>query len=146
MLKKRWAIATAAACVLGLCLVSLSWVPRTAATPVASDADQAAFRGKVLLVRSVLESFILERAKVRQFGAHSFLVGTALEASASQGDVKGKTLWLNMNTVTSIVECEDADGAKKILKGAPQPGFVAPGRVIEAPAATDVPKGPGRAP
>jgi hypothetical protein len=32
--------------------------------------------------------------------------------------VKGKTLWLNMNTVTSIVECEDADEAKKILKRA----------------------------
>jgi hypothetical protein len=148
MFKNRWAVATAVAGVIFLCLVSLCWTPRTAATPAGSDADQNAFKGKVLLVRSSFgaESYVLEGVKVRQFGNNPFLVGKALEASGGRTDCKGKTMWLNMATVTSIIECDDAEEAKKLLKATPG-GIGVPGIAIEAvPAApppnADVPKTP----
>lgn len=89
--------------------------------PAPAEANASAFRGKVLLVRSNfgMEAIVLEEVKVRQFGEHAFLLGKVVESQGGHGSLKGKTVWQNMSEITQIVECEDAEKAKKMLKTLP---------------------------
>jgi hypothetical protein len=123
------------AVVIGLGL--LSWTARTTSAPAPADPGQTSFQGKVFLVRSSLypaDAYVLEQGKVRTFASYAFLVGRVVDAISGQA-AKGKTVWLNMASITSIVECDDGDGAKKMLKTLPQavaPGIAIGGGVIEA--------------
>jgi hypothetical protein len=134
MSRNRW-LAVGVAVAIGLCL--LLWTSRTTSAPAPADPGQTSFQGKVLLVRSGLypaDAYILEQGKVRTFGSHAFLVGKVVDAMSAQA-AKGKNVWLNLANITSIVECEDADSAKKMLKALPQavaPGIAIGGGVIEA--------------
>jgi hypothetical protein len=119
MSRNRW-LAVGGAVVIGLGL--LSWTARTTSAPAPPDPGQTSFQGKVLLVRSSLypaDAYVLELGKVRTFGSHAFLVGKVVDALSSPA-AKGKTVWLNMANIPSIVECDDADGAKKMLQTLPQ--------------------------
>jgi hypothetical protein len=133
MSRNRW-LAVGGAVVIGLGL--LSWTARSTSAPAPADPGQTSFQGKVLLVRSSLypaDAYVLEQGKVRTFASHAFLVGKVVDAISSPA-AKGKTVWLNLAHITSIIECDDADGAKKMLKTLPQavaPG-IAIGGVIEA--------------
>jgi hypothetical protein len=133
----------------GLCL--LLWTSRTTSAPAPADPGQTSFQGKVLLVRSSLypaDAYILEQGKVRTFGSHAFLVGKVVDLMSVQA-AKGKTVWLNLANIKSIVECEDADSAKKMLKTLPQavaPGIAIGGGVIEAvPVEVPAPPPPAKA-
>jgi hypothetical protein len=121
MFRNRWFVASTLVLTIALGILSASWMTRTTAAPAPSDTDQASFRGKVLLVHFNfgMGAIVLEEVKVRKFGEHAFLLGKVVESQGGHGSLKGKTVWHNMNGITQIVECENVEGAKKILKTLP---------------------------
>jgi hypothetical protein len=139
MFRNRWFVAATLVLMIALGLMLASLTTRTTAAPAPSDADQASFRGKVLLVHFNfgMGAIVLEEVKVRKFGEHAFLLGKVVEPQSGQGSLKGKTVWQNMNGITQIVECENAEGAKKMLKSLPAGiGVYGPATVVPAEGAT----------
>ncbi|HEY7311696.1 MAG TPA: hypothetical protein VH643_20200 [Gemmataceae bacterium] len=118
MFRNRWFLSAVLALTVALGIVSASLMTRTTAAPAPSDTTPPGFRGKVLLVRSNfgMEVIVLEEVKVRQFGEHAFLLGKVVESRGGRGSLKGKTVWQNLNGVTQIIECDNAEEAKKTLK------------------------------
>jgi hypothetical protein len=122
MSRNRW-IAAVVAAAIGLGLWTMSWTTPLTSAPAPADPGQTGFEGKVLFVRSDLyqsEFHVLQHAKVRHFGSHCFLVGQVLDSRGGGDALKGKTVWLNLASIRAIVEHDDADSAKKMLKSLPQ--------------------------
>lgn len=121
MFRNRWFVAAVVALTIALGIVSASLMTRTTAAPAPSDTTPPGFRGKVLLIQSDfgMNAIALEEVKVRQFGEHAFLLGKVVESQGGHGSLKGKTVWQNMHSVTRIIECENAEEAKKMLKTLP---------------------------
>ena len=150
MFRNRWFVASTLVLTIALGILSASWMTRTTAAPAPSDADQASFRGKVLLIRfngafGMEEAIVVEQVKVRQFGEHAFLLGRVAESRSGRESLKGKTVWQNMNGITQIVECENVESAKKALKTLPNGIGVGAGG-IAIPATTAPPVPPADAP
>lgn len=132
------AVVLALALTVLLWLLAPSWTTPTVAAPKPSAISESAdFKNKVLLLRFEygMESVVLEQVKVRQFGDRAFLVGKVVEAQSGKDSLKGKTVWQNVDHIAQIIECENADEAKKTLKTlpgagigvlAPQPGIAVP--------------------
>jgi hypothetical protein len=150
MFRNGWFVASTLVLTIALGILSTSWMTRTTAAPAPSDADQASFRGKVLLVQFNfgMGAIVLEEVKVRKFGEHAFLLGKVVESQSGTGPLKGKTVWHNMNGITQIVECENAEGAKKMLKTLPNGigGYSSAGAGSAVPSGTTTPVAPAPQP
>jgi hypothetical protein len=115
MYTNRIAVSLALALTAVFCLTLPSSTVRSAPAP--RPAEDAAFRGKVIVVVCDTENnVVMEKVKVRQFGARAFLVGKVLEAEQGHESLKGKNVWQNMDHVLQIIECENVDEAKKTLE------------------------------
>jgi hypothetical protein len=119
MYLKGIAVTVALALTASFCLTLPSWTVRSSAAP-RPPADEAAFRNKVILVRCLeFDSVVMEKVKVRQLGERTFLVGKVVEAGQGSGQLKGKSVWQNLDHVLQIIECENVDEAKQTLKSLP---------------------------
>jgi hypothetical protein len=115
MYTNRIAVSLVLALTAVFCLTLPSWTVRSAPAP-RPPAEDAALRGKVIVVVCDTENnVVMEKVKVRQFGARAFLVGKVLEAEQGRESLKGKTVWQNMDHVLQIIECENVDEAKKTM-------------------------------
>jgi hypothetical protein len=150
MFRSRWFVVALFAFTITLGLMLASLTTRTTAAPAPSDADQASFRGKVLLIHHNygMAVIVLEEVKVRRIGEHAFLLGKVVESQGGIGSLKGKTVWQNMNGITQIVECENAEGAKKMLKTLPNGigGYSSAGAGSAVPSGTTTPAAPAPQP
>lgn len=123
MSASRFAVALSFAFVLGLSLWLLSPPASRGKAPVPkpSGVDEASLTGKVVVLKTgMTEHLALESVKVRRLGDHVFLVGKVVESQSGGEALKEKTVWQSLNEITQIIECDNAEAAKKTLEAMPK--------------------------
>lgn len=97
--------------------------PSTGKAPIPkpSTVDESSLNGKVVVLKlSMLDYMALESVKVRRLGDHLFLVGKVVESPNEGEAFKDKTMWQSLNGISQIIECENAEAAKKTLESMPK--------------------------
>jgi hypothetical protein len=98
----------------GLLWQFIGSVPESAKAASAGDAP---FKGKVIAVYTntpVQAQAMLENVRVRQLAGKQFLVGKNIGDGLRPSE-NGRTVWLAVDSITQIVEYEDAQDVKKAI-------------------------------
>ena len=84
--------------------------------PVAGASD---FAGKVIIVvyarGDAQGSTVLEKSQVKKLGDRSFIVGVGIDEWSPDRWARGITVWVPIDTVSSIMEVADVEQAKKVF-------------------------------
>jgi hypothetical protein len=84
----------------------------------AASAGDVPFKGKVIAVHTntpVQAQAMLENVRVRQLAGKQFLVGKHIDTGFRPSD-NGRTMWVAVDSITQIVEYEDAQDVKKAIE------------------------------
>jgi hypothetical protein len=84
----------------------------------AASAGDVPFKGKVIAVYTntpVQAQAMLDNVRVRQLAGKQFLVGKHIDAGFRPSD-NGRTMWVAVDSITQIVEYEDAQDVKKAIE------------------------------
>ena len=84
--------------------------------PKAAPSKSSPFAGKAVVVngrRDLADLLLLEKAEVKQLGASQFLVGVWRDKTFKE--FEGKTVWIAIAEITSLVEFATVEEAQKTL-------------------------------
>jgi hypothetical protein len=101
-----------------------------------ASGTESPFAGKVIIVElaSRWECRVLEKVQMRKLGGKNFLVGTG----AVDPCAKGRTVWVAMEAVGSIIEFDNVVDAKKAYELRLPPGAIFAPQPKEDPAPAPV--------
>jgi hypothetical protein len=88
----------------------------------AAPVGDSPFAGKVVVVYTNVSSppaAVLEKARLKRLGGRQFLVGTHIGYSPAYQP--GRTVWVAVDSIVSMMELENANDARKTLEPAPAP-------------------------
>jgi hypothetical protein len=90
----------------------------TRAAPAAQEAPpDEDFVGKVVFVQTDREAVTLEKARIRNLGGRSFIVGRVLDdETVTRAQFVGLVQWLPLSDVRRMVVSEDLEQFKKSVK------------------------------
>jgi hypothetical protein len=106
----------AALLILGLFGLGPALAPGAPKTPAPTTGD---FDGKIVILTygrgDTQASAALDKAQVKRLGDRQFVVGVGVDEWSSDKWAHGVTVWVPVDTVTSIVEVSDVEQAKKVF-------------------------------
>jgi len=104
--------------ILGLLGLGSGLLPASGAKDPAPAAPD--FTGKVVIVSysrgDQASSAVLEKVQLKRLGERAFLVGVGVDEWSPDRWARGATIWVPVDSVTTLMEVADVEQAKKVFE------------------------------